>query len=261
MEQLRSAERERFISKRVVVKIGSSTITGGLESPDKEFIENIASQISVLKNEGLDIYVVSSGAVACGRSFVQDYDAGNLAHRQIAAAIGQPLLMSYWAQGLSSRNLVPAQILVTDQTLRQAHQLLRQMQPHQVPIINANDAVSDFEMRQWMQISGDNDVLAGQVALETGCDTVYLLTDVSGVLDNQGQLISAIDLQYPLPRIEFNGTSKTGTGGMASKHNVALNLAQQNIRTIIGNGREPNLVINGSKGLTVGTTYLPYLHE
>lgn len=261
MENIRSAERERFLSKRIVIKIGSSTITGGQETPDREFLRDISSQIAVLKNEGLDIYVVSSGAVACGKKFIQEYDSDNIAHRQIAAAIGQPMLMTHWAQELARYNLIPAQILVTDQTLRQTHSILSQMQPHHVPIINANDAVSDFEMRQWMQISGDNDVLAGQVALETGCDTVFLLTDVSGVLDSQGQIISAIDLQYPLPEISFNGKSTTGTGGMASKHNVALNLAQQNIRTMIGNGREADFIVNGSKGHTVGTTYLPHLSQ
>lgn len=261
MEKLRPPERERFISKRVVVKIGSSTITGGKEVPDKDFIRSIASQISVLKKEDIDVYVVSSGAVACGRSAVQGYDSDNITHRQLAAAIGQPVLMTYWAQELAQYDLIPAQILVTDQTLQQAHSLINQMQGHQVPIINANDAVSDFEMRQWMQISGDNDVLAGQVAIETSCDTVFLLTDVSGVLDSEGQRISAIDVQYPSPEIYFNGTSKTGTGGMASKHNVALSLARQNIRTIIGNGRESDLIISGASGKCVGTTYYPISPE
>lgn len=261
MEQLRSSEQEPYVSKRIVVKIGSSTITGGQEVPDREFIQTIASQVSMLKDNGIEVYLVSSGAVACGRTYVREYDAGNITHRQIAAAIGQPMLMTYWAQELAQFNLVPAQILVTDQTLRQAHTLLSQMQPHQVPIINANDAVSDFEMRQWMQISGDNDVLAGQVAVETGCDTVFLLTDVGGVLDTQGEIIPAIDLQYSLPEITFNGKSRIGTGGMASKHNVALHLAQKQIRTLIGNGRESDFIVKGSQGHLIGTTYLPYLTQ
>ncbi len=248
-------EHQEFISKKIVIKIGSSTITDGKEFPDREFIGQIAAQIATLKNAGVDVYVVSSGAVACGRTFVQDYDSENIAHRQLAAAIGQPLLMTYWTEEFSPYGIIPAQILVTDQTLKQAHTLLRQMQPHHVPIINANDTVSDFEMRQWMQISGDNDVLAGQVSVETGADTTFLLTDVNGIQNRYGEIIDRIDPHLPLHDVIFNGTSSSGTGGMASKHSVASHLAMSGIRTVIGSGRTSDILIRGAMGEQVGTTY------
>lgn len=250
-------EQERLPSQRIVIKIGSSTITTPEGIPDVEFMNSISEQIIELKKRGFQIAIVSSGAVASGRSHVPGYDPTLLEHRRMAAAIGQALLIHTWSSVLkqnSDSNLEVAQFLLTDPDIARGCDLLSDMMnfEHIVPIINANDVVSDYEMRQWMKYSADNDVLAGEVASHINAQHVVILSQ-SGVLID-GQTVQWIDPQYP-PEIEFGGRTSIGTGGMESKHTVAMNLAQKGISVFIANGRAPHILLDYFNGEPAGTLY------
>jgi len=104
-------------------------------------------------------------------------------------------------------------------------------------------------------IQADNDNSAGLIAEALGMDTSCLLTNIA-VLNTDGYRVQLIECSNPsLHNIHFKGNSSQGTGGMESKHNVALRLASKSIRTIIGNARDENIILNAAKGNFVGTTY------
>lgn len=255
--QLESKERNRHRFERPVIKIGSSTITTGekgSETLDVDFMESMAYQVSTLHHAGVRPYIVSSGAVACGRPFIPDFD-GSLESKQEAAALGQVKLMSEWDRQFAKFGINVYQLLLTEYSLPKAKILSRMR--HGIPIVNANDPVNDYEMKQLLD-SADNDKLAGIVAQSIHADMVFLLTDVDAVRNIHGSDISTIypTLQYD-DNIAFNGKSGVGTGGMESKHTVALTLAKNNIPAVICNGRRSNLLLDIANGEAIGTYYAP----
>jgi len=251
---LEQKETERFLSKNIVIKIGSSTITGGTPELDTLFMANIASQLAYLHMAGVRTHIVTSGAVACGKQYVSNYDGSMLA-KQIAAAAGQPILMEEWRRQFAQFGIPVYQLLLTERDLSFARPVLEGMVGG-IPIINANDTVNTCEMSQLL-VSADNDRLAGYIAHSVHADTLFLLTDVSGVLDTQGNLVSMLNADEDTPAfIQFTGKSSVGTGGMASKHAVAMQYAREGTRTIIGHGRAENIIIDGAHGKLVGTTYI-----
>lgn len=255
--QYESKETNGNRFERPIIKIGSSTITTGekgSEMLDVDFMESMAYQVSTLYNAGIRPYIVSSGAVACGRPFIPDFD-GSLESKQEAAALGQVKLMSEWDRQFAKFGINVYQLLLTEYSLPKAKILSRMR--HGIPIVNANDPVNDYEMKQLLD-SADNDKLAGIVAQSIQADMVFLLTDVEAVRNIHGSNISTIysTIQYE-DIITFNGKSCVGTGGMESKHSVALNLARNNIPAVICNGRRPNLLLDIANGKSVGTYYAP----
>lgn len=251
-------EKEKFVTNRAVIKIGSSTITGNKGTLDIAFMDNIAGQVSKLVCSGREVVIVSSGAGESGKSQVQNYDGSELKKRE-AASIGQLDLMAKWRDALLIKHHTPVSMhLLTehDTKLPQTRELLNSVVKYTVPVINANDSVNSYEMSQ-LAISADNDRLSRFVAEAIGADTTFFLTDVDGVKDKYSRVVETIYAdETPKENIIFSAKSKAGTGGMESKHNVAMNLASQNIKVIIGNGREENILISGARGESVGTSYL-----
>ncbi|MBP9691490.1 hypothetical protein KBD81_05435 [Candidatus Woesebacteria bacterium] len=247
-------EREDFVSKNIVVKIGSSTITGGGAEVDMPFLQSIAEQVAVLRQSGTRVTIVSSGAVACGKRNVTGYDGSRL-HKQMAASFGQANLIARWQEAFLPYGIGVAQILVTEETLSSAQVVIEQASQFGIVIINANDSVNSDEIDQ-LGICADNDRLAAHLAEQIRADTVLLLTDTA-VKDVYGNEVSCINPYDDLSQfIQFNGSSSLGTGGMASKHMEALQLAQYGIRAHIGNGREPDALLNAARGSSFGTMYL-----
>lgn len=247
-------EAEKPISKRLAVKIGSSTITGRKEHLDINFMSSIVDQVSYLYNEGVFIPLITSGAVACGKKHMKNYN-GSPKHKQLAAAIGQPILIGQWRELFAAKGIPIYQVLVTEKDIPYAQELLMDMVDG-IPIINANDPVNQYETKQ-LAISADNDRLTGCLARALNLDTVLFLSDRA--LENKfGCSMQTIfpDSYYGY-ELEFYGSNGVGTGGMESKHNTALSLAHQGIRSIIGNGREENIILHAAQGKLVGTTYVP----
>lgn len=243
-------EKEQFVTKRLIVKIGSSTITEDGDPLNRDFMDNIAVQVSELLRGGVEVAIVSSGAVACGRKILGDIGATTL-DNQVAAVYGQPALIAQWTIAFSKHGINVGQELLTDQNLKSSKLVLEKSLKRGVVIINANDAVNDEEMKQFA-ISADNDKLAGYVADLINADTLILLTDVDGVLDEGGKVMETI-VSNENAEIVFRDKSAVGTGGMESKVEIAKEIANSGKIAFIANGKTPNVLLRIARGETLGT--------
>lgn len=260
MERVSSLkEREEFVSKRLVVKIGSSTITYGVpdgEPLNRDFMDNIARQVSELSKTGVEVAIVSSGAVVSGKQILPELAGTTTFDNQVRAVFGQLRLIAGWEATFSKYGVKVGQMLLTDENLKNekqaenTKQVLEESLKHGVVIINANDPVNDAEMRQFA-VSADNDKLAGCVARLIGADTLLLLTNVNGVLNEHRKLLPYLDRTEDATAIMKR--SGSGTGGMSSKCGVAKQAAKAGIRSIIANGREQDIITKAAKGQAVGT--------
>ena len=242
------AEENKYATEGMVIKIGSSTITRNGDPFDTDFMINIAWQVSVLHRSGIEVAIVSSGAVAGGKKLVEDEP------NQVAALFGQSELLTQWRSAFRTWGIQNVtEMLFTDQWLELGKTLLPRMLKKGIVIINGapwNDESA---------LSANNDRLAGWLAHAVGADTLLLLTDVQGVLkDNKHN--------YPLPyvdRIEdvLNDIQENetgmGTGGMLSKCLVAKQAAKDGIRSFIARGHDSNVVLYAAKHKHIGTQFVP----
>lgn len=246
---------ERNEQKRLVVKIGSSTITNGGSNLDKFFMSDIARQVAMIRHDfNYQVAIVSSGAIVSGRLEIPELGQ-DIVDMKTASMVGQNKLMNAWTEALNTQGTkVVGQALYTDQDLAQAPPTLLRVLEFGVAIINTNDAVADWEIRQ-MSVTADNDRLAGFVAKAIKADTLALLTDVDGVLDEQGQRLPFVDRIEDIEDL-IRGKSNVGTGGMGVKIMVAKSAAQAGIKTVIANAREEDIILKIVKGENAGTRFL-----
>lgn len=172
-------QKERFIARRMVVKIGSSLISKDGDPLNREFMDDIARQSSRLFKSGVEVFIVSSGAVVGGDWLIREKgidinqlfsvhlqslteEEGKVFLDRVRAFYGQAELMSAWREAFAHYGILAGQGLYEDKDLKKTNtrEVLESCCKIGVPIINANDAVSDFEMRQFA-LSADNDKLAG----------------------------------------------------------------------------------------------------
>lgn len=250
-------EREHYATQRLVVKIGSNVITEGAtkESPlNNEFIDNVARQCSELFKSGIEIVIVSSGAVASGRNLlsIEEHD---IRDRQVEAVFGQPTLTSTWVEAFKRYGVVAGQALITENDLDEAKNVLRKSLKHGVVIVNWNDAVNSDEMRAFMRLA-DNDQGAAEVTEAIDADTLLIITDVEGVYDSGDRLIED-GLSINGDIVFFQGSDK-GTGGMATKVNVLKDMAKKGKKGVITGSKHPNFILEIARGNTEGhTVFLP----
>lgn len=253
-DQTNAKEGEQFVTRRIVIKIGTSTINAGKDQPDLEFMGEVARQATELFSDGVDVIIVSSGAVASGKR--GDFPRRDITDKQVEAVYGQPKLMAKWHQAFEIHGIEVGQILFTDIDLEKkadnAREVLSRALQRGVVIINYNDAVADEEMQK-VESSVDNDKLAGSVARLIGADTLLILTDVDGVLDG-GELIPVVDRLEDIQDLVHEGG--TGTGGAWTKWVEAKDVAKDGIRSIIANGRAEDTILNVAKGQNVGTRFI-----
>ncbi len=209
-------------SKRVVIKVGSSSITGANEAN----LDRIVDLAVRLKNNGKEVMVVSSGAIATAAPLIGlAVKSEDLATSQALASIGQAKLMSRYERSLSRHSLMPGQILLTVDNLDEPvtrenalRALERLLEIGVIPVINENDSVATNEIR-----FGDNDQLAAQVALLAKADLLVLLSDIDALYTRPpsepgAQPISVVEAEDDLSSIEISGTSTGyGTGGAVTK--------------------------------------------
>lgn len=251
-ERLENHEQEKFVIQRMVVKIGSSTIIEGgtYEQPlNLDLITSIANQCSILFKAGVEVAIVSSGAVASGKSLLE-IDEQSVSDRQIEAIFGQPALIHAWIEAFRRFGIIAGQILLTENDLKTPPETLKKALKKGVVVINANDAINSQEMEQFL-VSADNDKLAGFVAKAIGADTLLILTDVDGVKDGNGCVIE--DGMEINETIVFVNKSKPGTGGMASKVMVLQELAKLQIKGVIASPGE-KIVLDAARGTLSGCT-------
>ncbi|MEY3972628.1 MAG: glutamate 5-kinase [Actinomycetota bacterium] len=209
-------------SKRVVIKVGSSSITGANEAN----LDRIVDLAVRLKNNGKKVMVVSSGAIATAAPLIGlAVKSEDLATSQALASIGQAKLMSRYERSLSRHSLMPGQILLTVDNLDEPvtrenalRALERLLEIGVIPVINENDSVATNEIR-----FGDNDQLAAQVALLAKADLLVLLSDIDALYTRPpsepgAEPISVVEEEDDLSSIEISGTSTGyGTGGAVTK--------------------------------------------
>ena len=253
---------------KIVVKVGTSSLTDASGTIDPTVIERIAHDVRTLRDEGHEIVIVSSGAIAAGLPALgfteRPTDQVTL---QAASSVGQPMLYQLWEQLLRERAITSSQILLAhhnfgerSQYLHARDTLLRLIELKAVPVINENDAVTDDEIRY-----GDNDRIAALVAHLVGAEVLVLLTDTDGVLtsdpriDPDASLISEVAaFDASLLEVASSGGSTRGSGGMASKVLAARIAAWSGVRTVIARADRPNVVSEAAQGVEgVGTTVLP----
>ena len=239
------------ITKKIVVKIGSNVLTLASGLPDKKRMAQLVSQIASLKATGIQVILVSSGAVAAGRSVANNYEhLDTITKRQMLAAVGQTELMHTYRELFQQHNETCAQVLVTKESFRTRQHYLNikncldgLLKSNITPIINENDVVSITEL-----MFTDNDELSGLVAAMLDVESLVLLTNVDGIFTAHPKEPNATLIQ------DFNATlvdlenavsdikSEFGRGGMFSKATTAKKTSELGIDVYIGNGTKDNIV-------------------
>ena len=252
--------------QKLVIKVGTSTLTRGGGPPDAAYIADLAGQIAGQLDRGRSVVLVSSGAIRAGMDTLRlPGRPRSIPQKQAAAAIGQGLLMHTYAQAFAAFGVPVAQILLTREDLQDRRRYLNACNTFEallahrvVPIVNENDTVAVDEIK-----FGDNDTLAALVASLIDADTLLLLSDVAGLYDRDPTLDPDAVL---IPRIETvdraleesAGGVQTllGTGGMATKIQAAKICANTGVRMFIADGRRPHVISEALSGLC-GTEFVP----
>lgn len=243
-------ESEQFITKRMIVKIGSASLTRDGNPLNIKLIEDVANQTAALFESGVEVAIVSSGSVASGKEILKN-TKDDVINDQIAAIYGQSYLMDKWRKAFSIHEIPVGQVLFSEDDLGRPNTPILLGMKHGIQIINANDAVNDFEMKEYF-LSSDNDKLSGHIAKFVNADTLLLLTDVNGVINSDGEVVSEM---YPGIEVSLLGKSGVGTGGMNSKVNVGFDCSKNNIRTVIANARQREVILKAARGEKIGTTF------
>ncbi len=239
-----------YQKKRVVVKIGSSSLnygeTGNLNLTK---LEHLVRELCNLRNRGMDICLVSSGAIAVGRQTLGLAERPkDISTKQACAAIGQARLMMIYQKLFAEYNQVAGQILMTKNTMinpvarQNARNTFEELfRLGAIPIVNENDTVSTYEMQ-----FGDNDTLSAIVASLVGADLLILLSDIDGLFTDDprknpaAQLVGVVEkIDSEIYRMARASTgSDVGTGGMATKLTAAKIATLSGVDMIIANGKD-----------------------
>jgi glutamate 5-kinase len=251
---------------RIVIKIGTSTLTHSTGRTNIRRTEDLCRVISDLKNNGHEIILVSSGAIAMGVGKL------NLSARptdsptkQAAAAVGQCELMYIYDKLFAEYNHIVAQILITGPDINDPvrkenfhNTLNRLLELHVLPIINENDTVSTEELG-----IGDNDTLSATVAASVSADLLVLLSDIDGLYDADphvnpdAKLIPVVKhLDEHILSLAGGKGSALGTGGMVTKLKAAQIAGDAGVDMVIANGKNPELLYDIAEQRPVGTKFL-----
>ena len=269
-----STLRERMKDKkRIVVKIGSSSLTHR-ETGDMDYIrmEKLVRELSDIRNQGKEVILVSSGAIAAGKNALNlkdmrvDSQAETLAVKQACSAVGQARLMMTYQKLFAEYNQVAAQILMTKNTIvddlnrYNAHNTFSELlQMGAIPIVNENDTIATYEIE-----FGDNDTLSAVVAALVEADLLILLSDIDGLYTDDprqnpnAEFISQVDeLSDELMDMGKESTgSSVGTGGMNTKLVAARIATKSNVDMVIANSRDIGVLHRILDGRQEGTLFV-----
>ena len=255
---------------RLVIKLGTSTLTRGTKHLSPPLVIELARQIAALKSEGHELILVSSGAIAAGRERLDFLHLPkDVPAKQMLAAVGQPRLMAFYEQIFVMYGVIVAQVLLTGMDLvsrrgylNARNTLTALVKNGVLPIINENDTVATEEIRV-----GDNDNLSALVANLTDADQLILLTDQAGLFtadprfDTDARLIEEVAGREIDPEIwrAAGGSAGggLGTGGMVTKLQ-AVDLARRGgSLCVIAQGAEPEVLLRLAHGEQLGTRFTP----
>lgn len=250
-------------AKRIVIKLGTGVLTTGIGNLNTDRINTLCDQINTLREKGIEVILVSSGAVGLGMGKLElEKRPKDLASLQACAAVGQSILINNWQQGFDPHGLTVAQILLTREDLRARHRhnavfstVERLLAHGTVPIVNENDTVSASEIK-----FGDNDTLSALVASVTNADLLFILSNIPGLIDMEGTGAVVPHVEAITPEIEAmaQGTKHTtSVGGMISKLSAAKIAHRAGCGVLIGSGSDPELFNKLLSGESVGTYFVP----
>lgn len=253
---------------RVVVKIGSSSLTDEAGALRIDVIESVVTQVAALRADGHETLVVTSGAVASGVAGLGlDRRPGDVLTLQALSAVGQPRLMAAYQAALARHRLTSAQVLLVAhdfvdrrQYLHARDTLLRLLELGCVPVVNENDAIAANEIRY-----GDNDHLSALLSHMVQADMLVLLTDTDGLFtadprSNPGaQRIEFVAADDPLLAVATGGAgTDRGSGGMASKLAAARIASWSGVESVIAAASGDGAVVAAVNGQSVGTRFAPH---
>jgi glutamate 5-kinase len=253
------------VYNRLVVKLGSNTLTAGGERLSRPQMLELVRQVAALHRQGLQIVVVSSGAIAAGREVLGfPQPQKGIPFKQMLAAVGQNHLMRTWTDLFAIYGIPIAQTLLTrgdlanrQRYLNARNTLLALLDHGVITIINENDTVAVEEIR-----IGDNDNLSAQVAALVEADLLVLLTDTDGLYtadphaDPTATLIPEVTrLDARLERLAGRAGSDRGTGGMLTKIQAARLATQAGTAVVIANGSTPDVLLRLVGGERLGTLF------
>jgi len=254
------------VAKRtIVIKVGSSTVTGPDGRIDCDYLTSLAEQAATLRAAGDRVVIVTSGAIAAGLEALEVTSRpSDMPTLQAAAAIGQVRLLDAYRDAFNAQGAKVGQVLVTRHDVGQRQQyvhacatLERLLELGVVPIVNENDTTAVEEIR-----FGDNDYLAALVGMMVHADLVVLLTDIEGLysadprVDAQAHLVAVVDALTDEHVAAAGGAGSTvGSGGMATKLEAARALMKAGIPMVVCDGRRDGVIADAAEGKPVGTLF------
>ncbi len=255
--------------ERIVVKLGTNLLTNGSDRLDLGVMASLVSQVARLHKQGLEVILVTSGAVAAGRYRLRGMAKEDLPQRQALAAVGQSALMHAYDELFAWHDVTVAQALVTRRDLvdRAGYLNVRNtlnalLDARVVPIINENDVVATDEIEGAR--FGDNDNLSAMVANLVDADLLTLLTDIDGLYtanpkeDPTATLVPRVDAVTPeIEALALGAGSSRGTGGMITKLQAAKLATASGVAVIIARGAEPDVLLRLARGEALGTLFPP----
>ncbi len=250
-------------AKRVVIKLGTGVLTSGIGDLDAARIATLCQQVKALRDRGIEVILVSSGAVGLGMGQLGlEQRPKDLATLQACASVGQTILINTWQKGFVPHGLTVAQILLTREDLRARHRhnavfntVERLLVHGAVPIVNENDTVSAAEIK-----FGDNDTLSALVASVTNAEQLFILSNIPGLIDMKGtgEVVPLVEKITPTIEAMAQGTNQvTSVGGMVSKLSAAKIAHRAGCGVIIGSGQDDELFNKLLAGQSVGTYFAP----
>ncbi|MCE7537241.1 glutamate 5-kinase [Aliivibrio fischeri] len=254
-------------SQTIVVKLGTSVLTGGTLKLDRAHMVELVRQCVQLKKAGHQVIVVTSGAIAAGREHLNYPELPKtMANKQLLAAVGQSCLIQAWQSLFGIYGVDVGQMLLTradlddrERYLNARDMLQALLKNNIVPIVNENDAVATNEIKV-----GDNDNLSALVGILAGADKLLLLTDQSGLFtadprkDPKAELIKEVHtIDETLRKIAGGSGTTLGTGGMATKLQAADVARRAGIEVIIAAGSADNVITDVVNSKPQGTKFLP----
>ncbi len=259
--------------KRIVVKIGSSSLqhreTGNL---DFLKVERLVRELTDLRNQGMDVCLVSSGAIAVGRQSIGLKERPkDTSTKQACAAVGQARLMMTYQKMFSEYHQTAGQVLMTKNTMRDNVSRKNAQNTFEelfrlgvIPIVNENDTVSTYEIH-----FGDNDSLSAIVASLIGADLLILLSDIDGLFtddphkNKDAELIPVVETldERILHMAKETTGSDVGTGGMTAKLTAAKIATESGADMIIANGKDVGVIHRIFEGKVLGTLFLAHKND
>ena len=256
------------MKRRIVIKIGSNVLTRKDGKLDVTRVSAIVDQVAWLRRHDIEVILVSSGAVACGRrELTVDHSLDSVEQRQLYSAVGQVKLVGLYYDLFREFGIHIGQVLTMKENFEPGEQYRNQqacmkvmLENDVLPIVNENDTVSVTEL-----MFTDNDELSGLIAQMMQAETLILLSNIDGIYDGhpddpESKIIPEVAPNTDLSQYIKEEKSAFGRGGMHSKYTTAQKVQKAGIRVIIANGERENILVDliENKQNVPHTEFIPY---